>query len=182
MFRVILNNHFWGVLMTLWFLAAQSVQQKEGMNILTGVNLAEGFDIGLDTSRQKRDWFSKEDGYMKMAFPANQEWAALFITVGRSTQPPRPYKDLSAYQTLSVEMKGASGGERIEIGIKSNDQPDDGRESRVSLELKPEWKTYTIPLARFGGADLKHLYVVTEFVYNGETAQTVYFRNIKYLK
>ena len=79
-------------------------------------------------------------------------------------------------------MKGESGGELIEIGVKSNIQLDEGEETKVTIKLTPAWKTYTFPLDRFEGADLKHLYVVTELVYNGETPQTVYFRNINYLK
>jgi hypothetical protein len=156
--------------------------QSQEKVILAGSILSKGFDMGVDSSERKRDWLTKEPEYMKMAFPAYQEWAAVFVTVGRPKDPPRPFIDLSVYKTLSVEMRGQSGGEVIEIGIKSNIQPDTGEETKITFKLEPEWKIYQVPLDRFQGADLAHLYVVAEFVYNDKTPQTIYFRAIKYLK
>jgi hypothetical protein len=150
--------------------------------ILTGSSLAKGFDVGVESSEHKRDWLSKEPEYMKMSFPAYQDWAAVFITVGKPKDSPRLFIDLATYKTLSIDMRGQLGGEVIEIGIKSNIQPDTGEETKVTKKLTPEWKTYTFPLSDFEGADTKHVYVVAEFVYNDKTPQTVYFRNIKYLK
>lgn len=156
--------------------------QKGKKDILVGSELSEGFDMGVNSSGGKTDWLSKEPDHMKMAFPANQKWAAVFVTVGEPTDPPRPSMDFSEFRTLSIEMRGAVGGERVEIGIKSNDQPDTGRETKKTVALTPAWKVYEFPLDEFKRADLKNLYVVTEFVYNGTATQTVYFRNIKYLR
>jgi len=161
--------------------AGVTAQAPDG-EILNGSELVEGFDIGINSSGGKTDWLSREPDYLKMAFPANQSWAAMFITVGPPTDPPRPSMDFSAFKTLSLEMRGAEGGEKVEVGIKTNTQPDNGRETKVTYTLEPNWVTYKIPLYRFKGADPKHLYVVTEFVYNGRTPQTVYVRNIKYIK
>lgn len=158
-----------------------ATQQNEKI-ILANSSLSKGFDMGVDSSEHKRDWLSKEIDYMKMSFPAYQDWAAVFITIGRPKDPPRPFLDFSEYKTLSIDMRGQSGGEEIEIGIKTNVQPDTGEETKVTVKLTPEWKNYSFPLAEFRETDLKHLYVLTEFVYNGKEPQTVYFRNIKYLR
>jgi hypothetical protein len=79
-------------------------------------------------------------------------------------------------------MKGGNGGEQIEIGVKTNTQPDDGSETKVPVTLTSEWKTYSIALNRFEGTDLDKVYVACEFVFSGADAETIYVRNISYAK
>ena len=141
--------------------------------------LSQGFDMGADSSERVIGWLTKENGYMKMAYPKGQDWGAVFITVGKPKQPPRPFKNFSAFEALTIEMKGEVGGEKIEIGIKTNKQPDDGSEVKLPAKLTAQWQTYTFPLSKFK-VDLSHLYVVTEFVFSAAEPQTVYFRNVKF--
>jgi hypothetical protein len=172
-----------GGVLCMFVFSVTAAAQDDQKNILIGSNLSKGFDLGVDSSGHEKKWFTRESDYMKMSFPAYQEWAALFITVGKPVDSPRlKWVDFSAYKTLTVDMKGEKGGETVEIGMKSNIQPDDGTETKITVKLIPEWKTYTFPLAGFTGTDLTHLYVVTEFVCNETTPQTVYFRNIKFVK
>jgi hypothetical protein len=161
---------------------ATSVQENK-KDVMVGSSLTKGFDMGVDSEKHVKKWVRKLPEYMEVAFPAYQEWAAVFITVGKPVDPPRnKWMDFSSYKTLSIEMRGEKGEELIEIGIKSNIQEDDGTETKVTVKLIPEWKTYSFPLDEFKGADLSHLYVVTELVYNGTTPQTMHFRNIKIVK
>jgi exo-beta-1,3-glucanase (GH17 family) len=145
--------------------------------------LAAQYDMGVDSSGQRRDWLETSEGAMEMAYPAGQSWGAVFITVGSPVDPPRPWKDFSPFRTLSVELRGKSGNESVEIGIKDSSDPDDGSETKTLVsQLSTEWETYEFPLSSFNTADLEKLYVVTEFVFAGSTAQTVYFRNVRYLR
>jgi hypothetical protein len=148
--------------------------------IYYGSTLSRGLDMGIDASGHIRGWVSRGPDYLRISFPAHQDWAAVFITVGKPRKPPRPYRNFSSYRTLTVDMRGESGGEQVEIGIKSNKQPDDGSEAKETVTLTKEWQTYPFPLKRFEGADLSHLYVITEFVYNGDKPETVYLRRINY--
>jgi hypothetical protein len=141
--------------------------------------LSPGFDMGADSSERVTGWLIKENGYMKIAYPKGQDWGAVFITVGKPKRPPRPFKDFSAFETLTIEMKGEVGGEQIEIGVKTNKQPDDGSEVKLPAKLTTQWQTYTFPLSKFK-VDLSHLYVVTEFVFSAQEPQTVYFRKVKF--
>jgi hypothetical protein len=193
-------HQFFQVVLCIFLLAAQAMTQTAAKNslksslpaepqtgakgILNGSDLTEDFDMGINTSKGLTNWLIKENDCFKMEFPEGQKWAALFITVGEPKDPPRPSLDFSAYKTLSIEMKGASGGEKIEIGIKSNTQSDLGKEKKMPIALTSKWEVYTFPLDNFIGNglnDLKNIYVVTEFVYNGAKPQIVYFKNIKYL-
>ncbi|HKV41552.1 MAG TPA: hypothetical protein VJX67_20270 [Blastocatellia bacterium] len=155
-------------------------------NILTGVKLSQGLNLGVDSSKHERTWLKPEkaEGYFAMSFLPEQEWSAAFITVGsvRQRSEDRKYRDYSAFKTLSVEMRGSVGGERVEVGIKSKDQPDDGTETKITVILTREWKSYEFSLDEFKGVNLRELYVVAEFVYTCAQPQTVLLRSVKYLK
>jgi hypothetical protein len=121
--------------------------------------------------------------YMRMDYPGDQSWGAVFITVGPPTDPPHPGRDLSGYQTLSLELRGEVGGEFVWVGLKDNTDGDDGSETKIEVpDLTTDWQTITFPLSDFITADLTRLYVVTEFVFEqGTPAETVDFRRIQYL-
>lgn len=148
--------------------------------IFVGDTLAPGYDMGVNTSGGRTSWVTVENGEICMAYPGGQ-WGAVFITVGKPKQPPRPGKDFSPYHQLSLELRGQTGGESVSIGIKDNNQPDDGSETKVTQAgLTTDWQPDTFPLSQFTGADLHNLYVVIEFVF-ADTPETVCARNIEYL-
>jgi hypothetical protein len=70
----------------------------------------------------------------------------------------------------------------VSIGIKDNTDPDNGTETKFQEQLADSWESYTYTLADFVTADLTHLYIVTEFVFDGPAASTVEFRNIRMTK
>jgi hypothetical protein len=151
--------------------------------IYYGPGLADGYDMGVNTSGGLTNWVTDMGGYMRMAYPGGQSWGAVFITVGPPTNYFRPGKDLSSYQTLSLELRGEVGGEDVWVGLKDNTDPDDGSERKILVsDLTTDWQTFTFPLSAFYTANLTRLYVVAEFVFEpGTPAETVYFRHIWYL-
>ena len=142
---------------------------------------ASGFVVGMDTSGQQRQWLTTTAGSLVLTYPANQQWGAMFITVG-PTVPlgRRPSLDLSAYRSLVVDLRAAVDGQCVRIGIKDNSQPDNGSETTVQRCLAAQWSTITLPLNTFTSADLTHLYVVFEVLFTGSSSATVYVRNIRY--
>ena len=117
-----------------------------------------------------------------MAYPSGQGWGAVFITVGKPKDHPRPGEDLSEFKKLSIELRGDKGNETILVGVKDNTQPDDGSETKFRIKnLRTSWTVMEIPLAEFKRADLSKLYVVSEFVFEN-TPETICARNIAYLK
>jgi len=161
------------------------LSQSGERQVLTGTRLGAGFDMGIDTSEQQRTWVTNSNNpeCFQLSYPKDQGWGAMFITAGPPVPPSSRHTsvDLSAFQTLAVEMKAESDGAKIDIGIKSIDQPDNGTETKVTKTLTSEWKTYEIPLNQFTGADLKKVYVVTEFVFGGSNPEVIYVRSIRYL-
>jgi uncharacterized protein (TIGR03437 family) len=86
---------------------------------------------------------------------------------------------MSAYSSLLVEVRGDSG-QTLQIGIKDNTQPDDGTETKLTILLTSDWRTYAIPLNKFTNANLSELYVLTEFVWQPNSPTTAWVRNIQY--
>ena len=141
--------------------------------------------MGIADSAGLRNWITDMDGYVRMTYPGGLDWGAVFIAVGPPKDPPRLGQDLAAYNTLSLELRGATGTECVRIGLKDNTDPDNGSEMKIRCCVNStDWEPFTFPLAELHTADLTRLYVVTEFVFEQEDAQrqqTVDFKNIEYL-
>jgi hypothetical protein len=144
--------------------------------------LGDGLDLQYDTNRERRDWVTRQDGYL-CVYPSGQLWGFVGVIV-----PPggpigsRKSLDLSAYKTLEVDMKGAAGNEEVSVGIKDSTDPDNGTEVKKTERLTTEWKTYRYDLATtFTTADLKRVYLLIELVFDGANGRTVSFRNVRYV-
>ncbi len=160
--------------------ASATLMQRSYRDVYVG-GPVPGFVLGMDTSRHQRQWLTANGGSLTLTYPANQQWGAMFVTVG----PPvplgqRPSLDLSAYRSLVVDLRAAVDGQCVRIGIKDKNQPDDGSEIAVRRCLTAQWSTITLPLNAFSGVDLAHLYVVFEVLFQGSSSATVDVRNIRY--
>ena len=158
-------------------------------DIFVNGQLAAHYAIGVDSSGRQRAWYAKGNNAIEMAYPAAQRWGVVYFTVGEPTGPPRPWKDFSQFDAVSFELRGARGRESVRVGIKDLEDPHDGNEAQVVLrDVVTEFQTYTIPLSQFASAQLPvpdglaQLNVVLQFFFSGAQSQTVYVRNIRYLK
>jgi hypothetical protein len=149
--------------------------------VLTGIRLGSGYFINLNTSNNLTNWLSNDGASLIMQYPGGQAaFGAVFITVGQSIPPGnRPGQDLSAYQTLNLEMRG-DPGTVVNVGIKDSTQADDGSETQIPIAVSAEYQTYSIPLSKFVGVNLKSVYVVTEWVFLGPAAQKLQVRTVAY--
>ncbi len=143
-------------------------------------SLEPGLDIGIDTSFHKFGWLTANQGVLKLQYPDQQNWGAMFITVGTAVPPGnRPSVDLSQYRSLTAEVRWDGGGDGcVHVGVQDNVQQD-GTETTVRECLTSSWSTVSIPLSAFTGADLTHLYVVFEVVF-ANVSMTIELRNIRY--
>ena len=162
--------------------AAQSPSAATERVIMEGGRLTAGFDMGVNSSRGRTDWVITEPGVITMSYPAGQDWGAVFITAGRPRDVGRSGQDFLGHRSLVVEMKGQRGGELVDIGLKDDTDPDDGGESKSRVRLQAEWQRVEIPLTAFRTADLKRLYVVTEFVFAGAQPSTISVRRISFTR
>jgi len=160
--------------------APATLMQRSYRDVYVG-GLEKGFVLGITTSGQQHQWLTANDGSLVLTYPANQQWGAMLITVGPPVPPGRrPSLDLSAYRSLVVDLRAAVDGQCVRIGIKDNHQPDNGSETSLQRCLSAQWSTITFPLNTFTGADLTHLYIVFELLFQGSSSATVEVRNIRY--
>lgn len=171
----------------------------------SGSELVMGYDIGVNTGAGKTDWLNENKSdwtlthdYMKMAYPGDAVFGAVFIVVAPMAPLERMGErkafDYRLFTKLQVELKGEVGGEKVKIGLKDINDPDDGAETKYMIaNLTTEWQTYEIPLSVFpkeGRATLSQIYLPLEFVWDNDsgnglnalTPTTVFFRNVKYVK
>lgn len=160
---------------------ARLVVEPGGVHPIYRDKLSSGYDMGVNTSGGVTTWVHRDSSGVCMNYPDGQEWGAVFVTVGKPLDPPRPSRDLSAFKKLTLELRGGSGGESVSIGIKSSSDPDDGSETKILVTgLTKTWTRHEWPLSAFSRADLRHVYIPVEFVFDGP-AKMVCFRKVSYL-
>ena len=144
--------------------------------------LASGLDLFVNTDRGRTEWLNQVADGMHGGYPPGQQWGFVgAVLLGSTTLGSRPSRDMSAYKTLQLQLKGEVGGEPVEIGIKDNTDPDDGSETKKLVTLTTDWQTKSFALADFQTADLKRIYLFVEIVFSGTTGRSIYFRDVRYL-
>ncbi len=105
----------------------------------------------------------REDS-LHVNYPGGADWAGLFFVV-RGSSNQRPSQDFSMYDKLVLELKGDAGDEIIDVNLKDRDDPDDGTQTNIELQLTDQWKRYEIDLTAFETADLKKLNLLAFLFY-----------------
>ena len=150
--------------------------------VYNGRELTLGYDIGVDSSGKMHNWLEDRGNELVMTYPDGQTWGAVFITVGQAkrSSKERQVKNFSNFDTLIISMKGARGGEKVDIGIKDRTDPDDGSEAKKTVTLTSTYSEYRFSLQEFRTADLQNLYVVTEFVFAKNSPCNVFVNLVKF--
>jgi|SRR5579884_796986 len=161
-------------------------------DVYVGTTLSRGFDEGVDTSQHITNWVTDHQGYQECDYPPGQQYGVVYITADTPTSviADRQTLDYSMFRALEIDLKGAHGGETVDIGVKTATDPDNGQEPKYTVRnLTTNWQTISIPLTSFvqdpnyPPSRLKSLYVVCELVFEpGVPAETIFFRNIRYVK
>ena len=145
-------------------------------------SLTPGFDIGVEDSKEERNWLTDRDGFFQMSYPGYEEpngFGYVFIVAGNVTLE-MVNENFSHFNSLSCDLKGDLGGEDVMITIEEMKKP--SSIFKYIYGLTTDWKTYNISLSEFSDIDMTKLHSVIKFSFFGACQQTVYFRNIKYYK
>lgn len=179
-----LNRNLVVLASTLMLLGNSSLvlaQCGSDLSLVSGKSITPGYAINLNTSNGLTNWLSNDGSELIMQYPGGQgQYGFVFVTDGPSIPPGnRPGRDVSAYQTLQLVMKGDPGSV-VNVGIKDSSQPDDGSETTVAITVAASYQTYSIPLSNFVGANLKSIYVMVEWVFLGSQPQTLDVKSVAY--
>jgi hypothetical protein len=158
---------------------------KSDFDIMINGKIVEGSGIGMgvDDSQHLCNWVTDDTLCMRMSYPGNLDWGAVFFTVGGDpTDPPSHFDDISKCTSIQIEMKSKNDSDEVSIGLKDRKDPSDGSEDKKNEILTQSFKTYTYSLSDFSTCNLKQIYVIPEFVFSGNSASIVYVKSIKILK
>ena len=169
----------------IFILSFPSLMMSQNTNpylIYNGHRLLHGYDMGVNTSKGRTNWLRDNGRELVMTYPAGQGWGAVFITVGKPQSDPeqRRSKNFSTLDTLVISMKGDTGNEIVDIGIKDKNNYNDGSETKKSITLSTTYKEYKFALRNFTTADLHFLYVVCEFVFDGNKSIIIFVNSVTF--
>ena len=122
---------------------------------------------------------STSDG-IHIAYVGGAEWAALWLAAIGLTER-RNSLDFSGFDRLRLELKGDRDGDTVLVHLKDKDDPDDGSQTDIELQLTTDWKTFDLDLASFENADPASLHIALGFVFVGADPQTFWIRNAHYV-
>jgi|AntRauTorckE6833_2_1112554.scaffolds.fasta_scaffold00002_46 hypothetical protein len=150
------------------------------VSLLINGEVPTGFDIRYAASDLFRNYISKEKDYLVMEYPANSyDWASAYFAVnaldGRVDE-----MDFSTYSKVVIEMRGETGAEAFEIGMKDINDPPDGSESKIKIELTDEWKVYEFETNQFITADMNRIMVPLAFVFEGPIGKKIHLKSVQF--
>ena len=158
-----------------------SYSEIDVLNLL--VNGKVPSDFGTIYAQSGKDFFSGiqfEDDAMILTYPENiLDWGAPYFTINALNNRVSEL-DFSKYKNLTLEMKGANGGEEFAVSMKDKYDLHDGKESRINFTVSDTWETYTVPIEKFETADKKIIQTPLSFVFVGNEGRTIYVRSVQF--
>lgn len=121
-----------------------------------------------------------EDDAMILTYPQNTfDWGFPYFTINALNNRVKEM-DFTKYEKLTLEMKGATGGEQFALGMQDKHDNPDGNLSSVDITLTQNWETYEVPIEQFETADKKIIEVPLGFIFIGDEGRTIYVRSIQF--
>ncbi|CAN0596695.1 unnamed protein product [Ectocarpus sp. 12 AP-2014] len=159
-----------------------SIGDADIVSVLINGGSPIGFEIKYAASSVFTKHFSNEKDYLTIEYPPNTyDWGSLYFSVvaldGRVNE-----MDFSPYTKLVIEMRSETGDEVFEIAMKDVNDPPDGSESRVKIELSTDWKLYEIETKQFVTANMNRIMVPLAFVFEGSEGKKIHVRSIQFKK
>ena len=158
--------------------------------VMTNGALTAGSNEGVSSEDGNTSWLTSIIGGQQLAYSSTNGWGAVFVVVNPVTSlvGSRNTYNLSQYSNLVITLKGAQGGESVQVGVKTATDPNNGLEPLFTISnLTTSYQAYTIPLASLVSANypisrFSSLYVVCEFVFTvgNQPSETIDVSNISF--
>lgn len=150
------------------------------VSLLINGQVPTGFDVRYAASGLFPNYITRENDYLVMEYPANSyAWASSYFAVnamdGRVDE-----MDFSPFSKVIIEMKGETGGEEFEIGMKDINDPANGSETKIKIELTNEWQVFEFETEEFVTADMKRIMVPLAFVFEGPVGKKVHVKTVQF--
>ncbi len=121
-----------------------------------------------------------EENAMTLTYPEKKfAWGSPYFMI-KALNNRVTEMDFTKYKNVTLEMKGAIGGEQFALMMKDKYDPPDGKESRVAITVTNTWAKYQVPINQFETADKKIIETPLGFVFLGDQGRTIYVRSIQF--
>lgn len=152
------------------------------VSLLINGGVPTEFELEYAASGDGEGHISPEKDYLVIEYPENTyAWGSPYFRVdalkGRVHE-----MDFSPYKKLLIEIRGVTGEEEFEITMKDKNDPPDGSEARVTLEVSNDWEVYEIETKQFVTADMEIIEVPLAFVFEGPVGQIIHVRSVQFKK
>jgi len=140
-------------------------------------------DFGLIFAQSSNVYYGGiafENDAIILTYPENTfDWGSPFFTINALNNRVTEM-DFTKYKNVTLEMKGALGGEQFALMMKDKYDLPDGKESRVDITVTNTWETYEVAIEQFATADKKIIETPLGFVFLGGEGKTIYVRSIQF--
>jgi len=140
-------------------------------------------DFGLIFAQSSNVYYGGiefENDAIILTYPENTfDWGSPFFTINALNNRVTEM-DFTKYKNVTLEMKGAVGGEQFALMMKDKYDLPDGKESRVDITVSNTWETYEVAIEQFATADKKIIETPLGFVFLGGEGKTIYVRSIQF--
>ena len=106
----------------------------------------------------------RSDESLLISYNGGVHWAAISLVLSDQTRN-QPSRDYSNYETLWIEAKRETEQGKVYVNMKDKDDPPDGTQTNIELNLSDEWQVIEIPLKSFENADLASIHVAIAFLF-----------------
>jgi len=114
-------------------------------------------EIEIQDGNRFDNWIEMSTNQININYPKNMGYGVIRFVDLKVKRLEAKSADYSIYNSISLDLKGEVGGELISIAFLDTDDLGDGSETRVSLNLNDQWKTYEIDLDKFQATNFKSL-------------------------
>ena len=158
-----------------------SYSEVDVLNLLVNGKIPSDFGaIYAQSSNEYYDGIKFEDDAMILTYPENMfDWGSPYFTINALNNRVSEL-NFSKYKNLTLEMKGAIGGEQFALSMKDKYDLPDGKESKVDIKVSNTWETYEVPLDKFETADKKIIKTPLALVFLDGEGKTIYVRSIQF--
>lgn len=158
-----------------------SYAEVDVLNLLVNGKIPSDFRaVYAQSSNVYYEGITFEDGALILNYPEKAfDWGSPFFAINALNNRVSEM-DFTKYENVTLEMKGALGGEQFALAMKDKFDLPDGSESRVNLTVSKEWESYKVPIEQFKSANKKIINTPLAFVFIGDEGRTIYVKSIQF--
>ena len=114
-------------------------------------------EIEIQDAVSRTNWIEYDTGQINIRYPSGVVYGVIRFIDKDIKVYNAISSDYTSYESISLELKGAVGGEEILITFLDTDDAADGSEIKSTFILTDQWETYEVSLDQFPNTNFASL-------------------------